>query len=115
MPTALVRTSPVEYPTATADPGRNVCGANDPSGPGGTASTGRPAFADAAVSAFAIDGLSPLTLIGATIGLADASAAFIRGDSVVAPLALASASPPPAAPLALAFAPLAPAAPLAFA
>ena len=87
MPTELVRTSPVEYPTATAEPGCSVCGGNVPSGPGGTASTGRPAFAEAVVSALATDGVSPLTLIGATIGFADASAAFIRGERPAAQLA----------------------------
>ena len=67
--------SPVEYPTATAEPGRSVCGGNAPSGPGGTLSTGRPAFAPAAASACATGPVTPLTVNGAAIGRADASAA----------------------------------------
>ena len=70
MPVALVRTSPLEYPTATAEPGCSVCGGKLPSGPGGTASTGRPAFAAAFVSAFASGAFSPLTESGAAIGFA---------------------------------------------
>ena len=85
MPTELVRTSPLEYPTATAEPGRSVCGANVPSGPGGTASTGCPAFAAACVSAVESDVLSPLTEIGVFSGFAWAIAHFIRAETFAAP------------------------------
>ena len=95
----------MEYPTATAEPGRSVCGANVPSGPGGTASTGRPAFAAAFVSAVASGVLSPLTEIGALIGLALAIAHFIRADTFgpAAPprgAAPDASAPPPRAALA---------------
>src|SRR4051794_14893482 len=82
VPTALVRTSPVEYPTATADPGRNVCAGNVPSGPGGTANTVVPTFCAAATNPWATGALSPLTVSGETIGRALASAAFIRADGL---------------------------------
>src|SRR3954454_22341602 len=82
VPIAPKPMSPLEYPTATAEPGRSVCTGDDPSGPAGAASTVRPAFAAAASSCWATGELSPLTVNGATIGRALASAARIRAESV---------------------------------
>src|SRR5690349_1099626 len=72
--------SPLEYPAATAEPGRSVCAGNVPSGPGGTVSTGRPAFALAVASEVATEPVTPLTVSGVASGFALAIAARIRAD-----------------------------------